>query len=51
MSRPGSFNLAPDNAVGATPSRWRHLLAPIVPQLVLAVLAAILAGLYLFPMQ
>ena len=51
MSHPGSFNLAPDNAAGAPPSRWRNLLAPIVPQLVLVAVAAILAGLYLFPMQ
>ncbi len=51
MSRPGSFNLASENAARTTPSRWRNLLAPIVLQLVLVALAAILAGLYVFPMQ
>ena len=51
MSHPGSFSFQPGRAAGAASSRCRSLVAPILLQLVLVALAAILAGLYLFPIQ
>ena len=51
MSHPGRFGFQPDHATGAASSRWRSLVAPILLQLALVALAAVLAGLYLFPIQ
>jgi hypothetical protein len=49
MRHAGSFQ--PDHANGTDSSRWRSLVAPIVLQLVLVALAAVFAGLYLFPIR